>query len=180
MARERRTPENTPQAAANKLSEAPVDAATEAFPTRAEKEQAREPQGRAERTPFGGAQFRLKVDNRDPNYVYRWFNDDPDRIQRAKSAGYEMVDSEGGEASKSNAPNATGLGSAVSQLVGRTREGNAQRGYLMRQKREWYDADQRAKQSTVDDIDSQIHAGYRGNDKAAGELIVDKADVRHG
>jgi hypothetical protein len=50
----------------------------------------------------------------------------------------------------------------------------------MRQKREWYDADQRAKQSTVDDIDSQIHAGYRGNDKAAGELIVDKADVRHG
>lgn len=43
------------------------------------------------RVPFGGFSYKLEVANKDPNYFYRWFRDDGDRVKRALLAGFEFV-----------------------------------------------------------------------------------------
>jgi len=62
---------------------------------RAEKREARRTPDRKDRVPMGGFRSRLPKAKNDPNFVYRIFNDnwvrEPERIQRAKEAGYEVV-----------------------------------------------------------------------------------------
>lgn len=145
---------------------------------RADKVEAREPTARRARVPFGAATSVLDVpvDSLDPAYVYRWFNDDGDRIGRAEQAGYEAVETPPASGRETGA----GLGSSRTQLVGKTSEGRAQRAVLMRIPKEWNAEDQQAKQSRVDEVDKAIHAGYRGDAAAAGELTVDKVNITNG
>jgi hypothetical protein len=116
---------------------------------------------RKERVPFGVPASRLTVANQDPNFVYRWINDDGrGRLDRAISGGYEFVESEA--AQKIGAGSADGnsdVGSRVSRIVGTQEGGAGMRGYLMRIRREWYVEDQKAKQAQVDEIDKAIKRG---------------------
>ena len=110
-------------------------------------------QNRAERVPLGSHRSKLSVADKDPNYAYRWFNDQPGRLEQAEKAGYEFVnDAATGETGDAN----TDLGSRTSTVVDR-REGV--RGYLMRIRKEWYDDDQASKQKVNDEVDRSILGG---------------------
>jgi len=99
---------------------------------------------RAERIPFGMPQRNFQAPS-DDGFHYRVFNDnwakEPGRIQRAKRAGYEVV--EGTE----------------SMAVGTNDDGSPIKGILMRIPQEWFDEDQKLKQKEVDKVDAQIKSG---------------------
>lgn len=99
---------------------------------------------RKERVPFGMPQRNFKAPS-DDGFHYRVFNDnwskEPGRIERAKQAGYQVV-----EGQKHIA-------------VGTNEDGSPIKGILMRIPQEWYDEDQKLKQVEVDKVDEQIKSG---------------------
>jgi hypothetical protein len=101
-------------------------------------------ENRKERIPFGMPQRKFNCPEND-GFHYRIFNDnwaaDPGRIQRAKLAGYEIV--EGSE-----------------QIpVGTNENGTAIKGILMRIPQTLFDEDQKLKQKEVDRVDEAIKGG---------------------
>jgi hypothetical protein len=107
------------------------------------------PSGRPNRKPVG-FRNRLTVYDQDPNFVYRWVNtnaDGGDRVSILEEAGYEKV-------AKSDVR--TGNGRIEASPLGTTESipgGGGDTLVLMRQKKEWYEEDQKAKQARVDDLD---------------------------
>jgi hypothetical protein len=105
------------------------------------------PSGRPTREPVG-TRNRLKVYNEDPNYKYRWvvdYDGTGDRIEQFKLAGYEVCPKglhKVGDARVSQ-PAAQGSSETLSA-------GGGQKAVLMRQKKEYYDEDQKAKADRVD------------------------------
>jgi hypothetical protein len=102
---------------------------------------------RTSRIPFGVPQQRFQVSKEDAEkFHHHVFNDnwrkEPGRIQRAKAAGYEVVDHpRSGETAGTNDD-----GSEIKQI-------------LMRIPKELHDQDQAAKQAEIDKVDKQIHSG---------------------
>lgn len=118
----------------------------------------REEANRSERVPFGIKRSKMAVKDQDPNYVYRWVNDTSGRIDDAQRGGYEFVRSaKVGEKDASNRNQ--DLGTRVSRIVGRSDTGTPVTAYLMRIKKEWYQADQKAKQKELDEFDATIKRG---------------------
>lgn len=112
--------------------------------------------GRANKLTFG---------NKDPNYVYRVFNDEHGRIKAAQDAWWEIVeddtqlgDPESGRPSK--------MDSQVRKNVG----GGIQ-GVLMRLPREIYEADQKEKQQAIDEKEEAIKA-YAKSKGHYGEIKI--------
>ena len=100
---------------------------------------------RSTRVPFGTPVKRFNTPEKD-GFHYRVFNDnwkkEPGRIQRAMSAGYEVVEHErSGETSGTN------------------EDGSEIKGVLMRIPQELYDQDQALKNLEMDKVDEQIHRG---------------------
>lgn len=88
---------------------------------------------------------------KDPNFVYRFVNDTGSRIDQMKQAGYEIVEDDSlivGDARVSD-PTAQGSGKRVISKDGTV-------SYLMRQKKEFYDEDQAAKQAHNDEIEQAM------------------------
>lgn len=98
---------------------------------------------RPQRTPLG-ARNRLTVSGKDPNFVYRWINDQEDRVERAKEAGYELVPKSGHAVGDPRAAEASPMGAFTSKAVG-----GGTTAYLMRIPKEYYEEDQAAKQSAL-------------------------------
>ena len=109
-------------------------------------------QKRPTRTPISGGRDILEVRNQDPNYVYRWVNDTPGRLQRFKDAGYEPVVSDAEVGTKTVDRNSK-LGSVITRNVG-----GVLTAVLMRIPKEWYDEDQAAKQTQIDESDKMLRA----------------------
>lgn len=129
-------------------------------------------QERPKRTPLAGRN-RLAVKDKDPNFVYRYVNanleNDPDRIERMKEAGYELVPrSQAGSLGDNKVDNSSAIGSTASISVGQ-----GIRAVLMRQRKEWYEEDQQAKQAEVDAVEKTIQGGSK-SDYGAVELTFDK------
>jgi hypothetical protein len=95
------------------------------------------------RTPLG-ARNRLTYRHQDPNYVYRWVNDQDDRLLQAQEASYEFVRGDASAAGDSRLE-ATGIDGRISKPAG-----NGVRTFLMRIHKDFYEADQRIKQNAVD------------------------------
>ena len=99
---------------------------------------------RKERVSMGSPERKFNCPS-DDGFHYRVFNDnwqkEPGRIQRAKNAGYEIVEGHDQIA------------------VGTNEDGSAIKGVLMRQLQEHYDEDQAAKQKEIDKVDEQIMTG---------------------
>jgi hypothetical protein len=97
---------------------------------------------RKDRIPFGVPKQSVVTPEND-GYKYRVFNDnwsrEPDRIQRAADAGYEVV------------RNVNARGS--------NEDGSPIEGVLMRIPKELYDSDQALKQKEIDKVDQEIHRG---------------------
>lgn len=100
---------------------------------------------RRERPPVGGLRDILTIANKDPNYEYRWVKDVPGRIKWLEERGWEIVQDdlkvgqETVDSPKGKLASAlTRFGGGVVTLV------------AMRIPKEWYDADQAAKQELID------------------------------
>lgn len=103
------------------------------------------PDIRKKRVPFGVPTQRFNCPD-DPNFHHRVFNDnwkkEPGRIQRAREAGYEMVDDP-----------------ASGSTVSTNDDGSEVKGVLMRIPKKLYDQDQAVKNRELDKIEAQIHKG---------------------
>jgi hypothetical protein len=108
---------------------------------------AKAPSGRVRRTPVGQRQV-LSLRNKDPNFEYRFVNDEGDRVQRFIDAGWEMVDAKdvviGDKRINTTAPEGTKAMASVGQGL---------KSYVLRIKKEWYEEDQAAKQAEVNRIE---------------------------
>jgi hypothetical protein len=102
---------------------------------------------RSSRVPFGTPQRRFSISKEESEqFHYHVFNDnwrkEPGRLERALSAGYELVDHDhSGDNAGTNDD-----GSEIKQV-------------LMKQPKEMYERDQAAKQKEIDKVDEQIHRG---------------------
>ncbi len=106
-------------------------------------------QVRKERVPVGGPRNILTVAEKDPNYVYRWVNDLPGRLDIFKKAGYEVVE-DNLKVGDPTVDKSSRLGSATTLVRGPSTL------VLMRILREWYDEDQAAKQEELDDLEASM------------------------
>lgn len=120
--------------------------------------ESRDAGGRAKRVPLGTPELKMEVSSKDPNYVYRWVNDEGNRIARAMQGGYEMVEDSGVEVGSGVNRN-TDMGGKVSQYVGTQKDGAPLRAHLMRIKKEWYEEDQDAKAKKIDEKERHIKGG---------------------
>ena len=126
---------------------------------------------KVKRKLLGGVADPLSFENKDPDFHYRVFNDDPSkpgRIQMALDAGYEVVINEA-PLGVSTADTAGKLGSGVTRPVG-----NGVTGVLMRKPRDWYEEDQKEKQKLVDETESAIRRNMNEGNKFG------KLDIKRG
>ena len=124
---------------------------------------------RTRRTPINGTRNRLSVRGKEPGYEYRIVNDTDDRIQTLQEIGYEIVTDSKVSVGDKRIANPTQEGSPVQVSVGQ-----GVKAYLMRQKQEWYDEDQAAKNAKTDELESQMkreakEAGFYGKLKISNE-----------
>jgi hypothetical protein len=109
------------------------------------------------RRPFGTQVQKLAYPQR-PGYHRHWFNETPGRIQRAEEAGYNKVLGDDGK--------------PVCRVGGTREGGGGLNVYLMEIPQEYYEEDQAAKQSRVDEVDSAIkHGGIQGTVGQDGRYI---------
>lgn len=96
------------------------------------------------RIPIGDQPRELtSVRGKDPAFEYRIVADKPGRIDKFELAGYEIVNHEV-QVGETRAGTPSPEGSPVKISLG----GGVQ-GYLMRQRKEWYDADQQKKMDAL-------------------------------
>ena len=121
---------------------------------------AKSPKGRVSRTPIGVRNV-LTVKGKDPDFEYRFVNDTGDRVEQFKEAGYEVVQSGSVRIGDKRVTAATPEGSAATASVG-----GGDKAVLMRIRKDWYKEDQAAKQSVVDqqesDMKQKAHDGTYG------------------
>lgn len=113
------------------------------------------------RTPIGAKRELLNVTDTPEGFVDRIVNDNPGRIGRFKRAGYEMVDS--ATLGTSNVDGTEASGGVVSKDVGK-----GVTAYVMRQRKEYFDEDQGAKQQQILDDERGMQKKVDKNDSKDG------------
>lgn len=126
-------------------------------------------EGRRTRVPFSGRRANLQLSEAErkaldeAGYVPRWVNDRDGRVERALAGGYEFVKPEEatsigiyGDVHKGN----TDIGDKVSKVVSRGEP--IIRAYLMKIKKEYYEEDQKAKESVNKKVDKALSGGEAG------------------
>lgn len=80
------------------------------------------------------------------NFEYRWINDNGARIEQMTTADdWDLVP----DPKKEGKPDADGLGSIISKVVGKGESGQPMRAYLARKPRKFYEEDQRDKANSI-------------------------------
>lgn len=106
---------------------------------------------RPRRTPLS-TRNRLDVKNKEDGYVYRIVNDVEDNVNRRIEQGYELVPKEAaGMVGDKRVDNISAPGSSSYLSVGQGTKAT-----VMRIRKEWYDEDQAAKQTSVDDTEQTM------------------------
>lgn len=106
---------------------------------------------RVRRTPINGVRNRLNVRGKEPGYQYRIVNDVDDRIKSFEEMGYEVVT----DTSVSVGDKRVAIGSREGSPA-KVSVGQGVQAYVMRQKQEWYDEDQKAKQVHVNELEASM------------------------
>lgn len=117
---------------------------------------------RTRRTPINGTRNRLNVRGKEEGFEYRIVNDVDDRIPTFQEMGYEIVNDPAVSVGDKRVTNPTAEGTPVKISVGQ-----GVQAYLMRQKKEWYDEDQKAKQAQINELEASMkreadQAGFYG------------------
>ena len=124
-----------------------------------------EASARPKRVPIA-ARNRLDIKYREPGYVYRIVNDEDDRVQRLQDAGYEIATKESvGAIGDRRVDTASSIGSSAHFSVGK-----GVKAVVMRQKVEYYQEDQAAKQAEIDALEATMSRDAR---KAADYGSID-------
>lgn len=122
---------------------------------------AKSPSGRVKRTPIGHRNI-LTVRGKSPDYEYRIVNDEGDRVQMFKEAGYELCSADEVQVGDKRVSQATPEGSNAQVSVG-----GGLKAFVMKIKRDWYSEDQEAKQAKIDELEQTMKqtalAGNYGN-----------------
>lgn len=108
------------------------------------------PSGRVKRTPVSTRNV-LTVKGKEPGYHYRIVNDQADRIEMFKEAGYEVVEAKDVVIGDKRVGSASPDGSLAQVSVGK-----GDKAYLLRIKQEWYDEDQAAKEAKVRSLEESM------------------------
>ena len=136
--------------------------------------QPQEKKERPKRVPVSGARDILTVPNMDPNYVYRWVYENPNRpgrVARLELAGYEVVQQEI-RAGHNTVDRGSQVGSTVTRVDG---SGHL---ILMRILKEWFDEDQAAEQDRIDELEATIKNDVReGRIPGTGEKGYGKTET---
>lgn len=108
----------------------------------------------------------LSVKGKDPAFVYRIVNDQGDRIQQLLDAGYEIEEASAVQVGDKRINSIVPEGSKAQVSVG-----GGIKAFVMKQKREWYEEDQAAKQARVNQQEESIQniPGFTGNVKISRE-----------
>lgn len=108
----------------------------------------KEPSGRPTRQAVGRRNV-LSVRGKDENYEYRIVNDDKDRVDLFKEAGWEVVSNSDVSVGDKRVGQTTAPGTAAMMSVG-----GGVKGVVMRIKKEWYEEDQAAKRANVYELEN--------------------------
>lgn len=109
---------------------------------------AKSPSGRVRRTPVGVRNV-LTVGGKEPGYEYRIVNDEGDRVEQFKAAGYDVVSASDVTVGDRRINKASAEGTAAQVSVG-----NGIKAVVMRINKEWYDEDQAMKLKQIADSES--------------------------
>jgi len=114
---------------------------------------------RKKRIPVSGEGRNIfTIEDRDPNYHYRWVNDKDGRIQRFLEGWWELVPKvETGERSVDSASDPDSL---VSKKVG-----GGMVAYLMRIKNEYWEDDKSAKAKRVEEVEESMFRNLNKEEK---------------
>lgn len=125
---------------------------------------------RKDRVPLGVARQKLAVPER-PGYKRRWINDDGSRLQQALAADYRYVEDPSIKVGDDNGNSSTD--SRISRVVGKKKNGQEMRAYLMEISADLYREDQKAKQAEIDEVDRAIRKGGIRNDRGDMGYVPD-------
>lgn len=113
---------------------------------------------RPERAKVGAGRDVLSVRGKDPNYEYRWVNDEPGRIMNLQDRGYEFVRwDEIERVGDQSITNVTHDTEYVSKDVGSIGNQGRLRSYLMKIPKKWFEEDQQEKLKDVREIEQQLY-----------------------
>ena len=98
----------------------------------------------------------LKWDDMEDGYHYRFVNDIENRIVQFKEAGYESIESPDVVGDQRSPGDPSPIATHVEKSVG-----GGIKGILMRIRDEWYEEDQREKQSEIDDVERSMDPRVR-------------------
>lgn len=104
------------------------------------------------RVPIGASRDITNVHDTPEGYIDRWVNDDGDRINKFKQAGYELVET--AQVGSSHVDGSHAESGVVSKDMGK-----GVTAYQMRQRQDYYDKDQAAKQVVVDSTEDSMRKG---------------------
>ena len=126
----------------------------------------------ARRTPVGGPRSVLKMNkNPDPNSVFRVVNDVGDRVESFKEMGYEVVTDPTIRIGDRRAGKVGSVGTPIEVSVGQ-----GTKAVLMKQRKDYYEEDQKAKQEQVNSDESSMYQRARKEDSDYGKLKVSEKD----
>lgn len=124
---------------------------------------------RKNRVPIEGRQQKLAMKIPD-GFVGRWFNDVGTRIQQAKEAGYEFLDSQTVDV----VTEGVDMGSVVRQRVDRKLTNEPVYAYLMVIEKELYDEDQAKKLEAIISTERKVVKGDDVRQGVDGDLVYVK------
>ena len=135
---------------------------------------------RKRRNVFNGTEAKLGVREQIPGFHLHIFTDSGSRIQEALDNGYEFVrpDEIGGISENVVSRNGD-LGDRIRYLVNPRAEGTEQYGYLMKQRLEWFEEDQRALQVRNSQVDTAIRRGKVTGDNPNFYVPQGGINVKH-
>jgi hypothetical protein len=144
---------------------------TESRMTRAE-EVAAYRKRRQENSAYNGTYLRLGVDEiqKDPDYVYRWTNDDKGKIHsRTVLGAYEFVEN---KELADNSKNLNESDNRIRREVGKSSSGAPLYAYLCRKRKDFYDVDQELK---TEGVIERRRSMVRNQTDGEGGLAADAA-----